>query len=138
MNPMDEIKSDATALLVLKDWLGEGGVPVSPEQANSRALACASGDDGRPCANNIEAGWWDRNVKHPIAVEIIRQLEVKTRLKIETHFDNDLHVCRVCRCCLPLKVHVPIKFVAQHTSPEMVSAMPQFCWQLKEIKSLPI
>lgn len=135
MNLIDELRHDAAGVATLKDWLGDGGIPVPPEQSASRALACTSGDEDRPCPHNIEAGWWSRNVTNPIAQEILKQIEVKNRLKISTPSDAYLHVCSKCRCCLPLKVHAPIKFIAAHLTEETFSSMPAFCWQRQEYEN---
>ncbi len=132
MNLFDELKNDVAGAKVLSDWLGSGGVPVSPDKAYSRALSCVTGDGGDPCPHNRAPTWLD-TAKGVIADEIRKQLEIKTRLKISTPLDDKIFMCDICGCKLSLKVQVPIEHIAAHTSPDVKAKYPPYCWQHKEL-----
>jgi len=124
---INEIRNTAEGAAVLKDWLGEGGVPVSQELAERRAMTCTC------CPMNVAPRWWEK-ARNRVARAMVRQLAVKNSANISTSLDENLHVCKKCGCCLPAKVHVPIKHVADHTRPETLEQMPSFCWVRNEIK----
>jgi hypothetical protein len=126
---INEIRNTVEGAAVLKDWLGEGGTPVSQELAERRATTCVC------CNRNVAPRWWEKMMNR-IAVAIRQQLSVKQKCEIKTSLDDDLHMCQICGCCLQLKVHVPVKHVADHTRPEMLDKMPSYCWIRGEIKDL--
>lgn len=135
MNILETIRNDARGAMLLTDWLGHGGVPVSQEQAEVRALACISGQDGRPCDHNKEADWWER-IKNKIATTIKKQLLVRDTLGLSVSVDEKLNMCSACGCCLRLKVWTPIAHVKQHTPAEKITELPIFCWQRKELEGI--
>lgn len=112
-----------------RDWLGEGGLPVEPIHSQSRANVCVT------CPKNVEKPLQEI-FSAPFALEVKNQIEYKNHLEISVFGENSLHICDVCDCVLKLKVHVPIKFVAQNTTQEVLDAMPDFCWVKQEIKNL--
>jgi hypothetical protein len=136
MSVWDELKTDAKALALLKDWLGDGLTHVTREKADHRALACLRGNEGNPCPHNIEPNWWNR-VRHVIASVIKNQLFLKDKLGMTTTFEKELGMCGICKCCLALKVNVPIEHIRKHTTPETSAAFPEYCWQACELKGLP-
>jgi hypothetical protein len=133
MNLFEELRNDARALALAKDWIGDGGVPVPQEQATRRADACTV-HHGRLCPENVEPGWWDR-FKMAVADTIKAQIELKNRLGLSVPQENNLAMCRACGCCLPLKVHVPISYIAKHTSETVKAKLPPWCWQKQELNS---
>jgi len=133
MNLLQEFKNDVAGLALLKDWLGDGGIPVPTTQAEQRAWACTKGDEGRMCHENVEPGWWNK-VKSSIANTIKMQLEMKHHLKLGSPIDQSLGMCRVCGCCLRLKRHTPIEHINNHTTPEQLAKYSVWCWIKKEIE----
>lgn len=126
----------ADGLQILKDWLGEGAVPIPTNQAQARADVCTKGfrdKDGNPapCPFNT-AGF------KPIAAiaEIIRQqVEKKRELKLTVVGEDSLHTCDICWCHLPLKIHVPLKYIMENTPEPMLEKFRQdqpACWIVKE------
>lgn len=133
MNFLARLKDDAEGLALLKDWLGDGGKIVPPNLSIGRAETCVN-THGKPCSENVEPGWWDR-FKLAVAEVIRNQLELKTRLGIKVPQEKGLAMCRVCGCCLPLKVHVPIGYIAKHTTnPKVRERFPAHCWIKKELE----
>lgn len=108
-----------------KDWLGEGGKPVSKFQATERAFICSI------CPENQYPKWWEHS-KQAIATMMRKHLEYKNQASISTERDADLHMCKVCGCCLPLKVHVPMKHIMAHTDAETLARFPENCWIARE------
>lgn len=133
MNIFDEFRNDVEAALLLRDWLGEGGDPVSQAQADFRADVCLHGNGGEGCPLNVEPNWWDR-VKDAIAETIRAELEVKRRLQLHATGEEHLSMCKPCGCCLKLKVWTPTKHIKAHTSSDTLDKMPGFCWQRIEIE----
>jgi hypothetical protein len=126
LNTLDQIKSTARGVAVLNDWLGGGGQPVSPEQAESRARACI------PCPHNKSPNWWGRT-KNRIAQAIRDNLEAKHKLQLETKWDDALAMCDICGCCNQLSVWTPIDHIKSHTSTETLNSYPDHCWKKQEI-----
>ncbi len=125
MSLLAAIRRTAAGAALLTDWLGEGGDPVSQEQSNARAAICLN------CPNNKEPGWWDRH-SDVIASAIRRTLAIKNDLEYSVALEEDMGMCRVCGCALPLKLHVPTKHIKSHMTPELSQKYPDFCWQKTE------
>jgi len=129
-------KHAAAGVNILKDWLGEGGVPVTPELAQARADVCLKGDqdkDGNPCkCRNNKEGHFFQKLTTAIAKAIHEQRREKLRLGMRVEGEEELHTCTVCDCHLPLKVHVPFKTIAERTSDVQWEEFPEFCWMNKE------
>jgi hypothetical protein len=135
MNPVEEIANNATGLRVIHDWLGDGLQPVSQETANRRSFSCLEGNDGKECPHLHAPRWWE-TYKTPIADAIKRQLEKKADMKLTSRMDEHPRNCGVCGCCMPLKVWVPTKHIAAHTSDETVKKFPAYCFQRIELENL--
>lgn len=128
---IDEARQTANGAAVLDDWLGAGGLPVAQPHAEARATICAE------CPFNIEAGWWHRFFKDPIARAIRRHIEVKNQIGLTVSVEESMHMCKACGCATKLKVWVPIEHIKAHHKPEHNYA-PR-CWVPKEMeqKALP-
>lgn len=135
MSLLQELSNDAKGLMLLKDWLGDGGHPVDRVVAEQRAAICTGGNAGTHCINNVEPNWWNR-VKHAVAEVICDQLSLKHKFSIETSKDVSLHMCKVCGCCLKLKVHTPPEHIAKHTTAPMLEQFPDFCWIKRETQKI--
>jgi hypothetical protein len=44
-----------------------------------------------------------------------------------------LGMCRVCGCCLPLKVWTPAAVLKRHVTPKQLNNAPSFCWMRREL-----
>lgn len=106
---------DSRGALTLVKWLGSGGAPVEESEANERAMVCAS------CPHNA----LKRRIEDRIAREIVKQEEIRLKLRLTTTNDTRLETCDVCGCYLKLKVWVPMRF--QNKS----LPFPNFCWMRK-------
>lgn len=126
MTLLDEIRNDAAGAAILKDWLGDGGAPVAPVVAEARAMVCVN------CPENRAPYWWEK-AKNSIADAIRAHLVVKQQSGLRVSHEDEIHMCRVCGCCLRLKVWVPIEHIKEHTTPETLAKLPSHCWLLKEI-----
>jgi len=106
---------------ILRDWLGEGGKPVPLNVSEKRASICSI------CPKNQHPKWWEKTAE--AAAETMRIfLAHKNSIDLKTPYDEDLGMCVVCKCCLPLKVHTPLEHVLSHTSEEVMNALPEHCW----------
>lgn len=123
----------AAGASTLLDWLGEGGVPVAPELAASRARVCA-GDPADPasaCPQNQPGdllSWFTK----PASELIRKQLEKRKDLNLSTPDDERINICDACGCPLKLKVHVPLADILRRIPAESRSALDPRCWILKE------
>ena len=123
MNPIEEIRKTLDGIQILQAWFGEDGYPVDRALANERAKICET------CVENRGALWWERFSKDPIAQVIKIHLDTKHKAQLTVDNEGKLNMCRLCGCCLMLKVHVPIHFIATHTDP---TKFPEHCWIKKE------
>lgn len=137
MNIVDLIRRVPGVEPTLKDWLGDGGIPVSSRLAEQRANACVFGNGGTHCPKNVEPNWWDRH-KNRIALAIREQLAVKHQLGMFVSKESEIGMCRQCGCCLKLKVWTPIGYVKEHLTDDEVETLPSFCWMKTEIESLAV
>lgn len=135
MSILNEIQNDITGIEALHDWLGDLGEPVHPMVSELRGKICVTGNQGQPCPLNMEPNWWER-VKHRVADWIKRELEIKHTMNLTTPWDSQLHMCKACGCCLPLKVHTPTRVMKEHVRPDQLSQTPSYCWMRKEIEAL--
>lgn len=106
-------------------WLGEGGKPVSHEQAQARADVCLQ------CPYNDASKKTYEIFAAKVASIVRRQIELKNSLKLFVDGEDRLHVCSACLCVLRLKVHAPLKFIVEHTD---TSGQPDYCWIAREMK----
>lgn len=121
---------------ILKDWLGEGGIPVAQELAQQRADVCIKGDrdkDGNPmrCRFNQE-GHFVAKLTAFIAKAIHDQRREKLRMGLRVNGEENLQTCACCSCHLALKVHVSYDVIAARTLEPEWKQFPAFCWMLKE------
>jgi hypothetical protein len=123
-----DFKQMAGAVPILLDWLGEGMKAVPMSDAVTRARICLN------CTQNTAPNWWQKNLSNPIAKVISSQLEYQkgTTSRLPKEFEYDLNMCRICGCCVRLKVWTPIQHIADHTTPEQLEKYPAFCWIKKE------
>lgn len=126
---VDSVKRVSAGVALLVDWLGSGGKPVEAPLAEKRAMVCAS------CPKN-DGGDWKSYFTEPIAEKIRVQLEMKNDLQLRTSHDPHLTVCSACDCPLPLKVHVPIFYILEHTSHDTKTRLDPRCWITAEESAL--
>lgn len=124
-----------TGVATIKDWLGDGGAPVTQAQADQRAETCLRGNDGKECPHLTHPRWWEKT-KGGIAFAIKEQLEAKSDMKLVTELDQVPRLCNVCGCCMPLKAWVPIEHIAAHTPEDLVKKFPPYCRIRQEIENL--
>lgn len=123
----EQFKDGAT---ILKAWLGDGAVPVSPELAQARANICRFGFNGKPCPHNCLGEWKFSDC----AAETIRTWsEFKNRCALAVDGEPELGTCDVCSCALRLKVHVPFRHIYDYTSDQTFSKFPPYCWLAIEL-----
>ncbi len=127
MKLLEEIMNDADGALMIRDWLGHDGIPVHQQAAEYRAEIC------RTCPENRGFLWWEKMTKNPIAAGMRDYIAVKNEMTMRVKSEEDLHLCKVCLCCLPLKIWVPIAHVKAHTSDRVMKRLPDHCWIKKEI-----
>lgn len=120
MTLFDQVKHLANGTQIIREWLGEGGVPVSYEQAQSRALVCLS------CPNNVPGGF----ITDAVANAIKAHLELKAKLSLKVSGERRLAQCSVCQCQLRLKIWCPVDLLRRRALPE--DKLPAHCWQLTE------
>lgn len=114
----------------LTEWLGDGGLAVSHEQASKRATICVH------CIKNRKATVVEALSKGPVAFAILKTLELKERLEMRVPQEKKLHMCGICKCCLPLKVHVPLEYILRGSTMEEIVAFEQVnCWIIRERKT---
>ena len=117
----------------LKDWLGDGGIPVAQELANERSHACAcrNSELGKCPMNNTDPSLLDQ-ATHVLATAIKQQRETKLRMSLKTPDEEKLGTCVACGCDLGLKVWVPLHHILDNTSEETMQRFDPECWILKE------
>src|SRR5258707_10858056 len=126
MSLLDTLRKTTKGLAVITEWLGDGGIPVSKEQAEARSKCCIG------CPENVAPNWWDR-ATGSIAMAMRAMLAVKNECEYHVEREGQIHVCRVCGCCLPTKIWTPIEHVKKHVSDSDFTKYPQHCWIKNEI-----
>lgn len=112
-------------MATLKDWLGDGGIPVRQPLAETRASICEI------CPKNQPGNWWDRLARDVVQI-ILAQRRAKEALNLHVKCEDDLHFCDVCHCHLPTKVFVPIEHIAKRTNEQTWEELPNWCWMQAE------
>lgn len=106
--------------LTMVEWLGEGGKPVEKSVADSRAKMCMG------CKFNGWSSEWNG---------IDRQIKAKEKAGIKNPDESKIGVCLLCRCWLPLKIHVPHKHIRSYQREavrcSIMNEKPD-CWQLRK------
>lgn len=111
---------------LMREWLGDGGIPVDRSQSEWRATVCIA------CPMNRGGGFWGR-IKRNVASLINETIAVRNRLEVSTPYDSKLQICSVCHCALKLKVHVPLKFLLETLNPDHEEEFRSVrCWIMKE------
>lgn len=105
---------------VLTSWLGSGGKTIFKDEAELRAKICES------CPLNVAPKWWEKITKDPIAEGMRMTLELKHGMNLSVSNEDSLGVCKVCGCCLPLKIWVPIEHIRNQVG--NLHDAPDFCW----------
>lgn len=115
----------ASGIQILKDWLGDGAVPVPATLSQDRTDVCLNCKFNVPGFKPVAA----------IAEAIRLQVEKKNELKLSVKGEADLHTCDICWCHLPLKVHVPMRHILDNTPAPMIDKFQQeqpLCWIVTE------
>lgn len=123
--PSVRIKRARDGVWILKEWLGQGAVPVAASLAQTRADICLT------CPKNVEAGDWITLITGSVAETIRAIRNLKSEMKLSVSGEEKLKTCDACGCDLPLKVHVPIEHLNEGTSAESKAKLDPRCWQLK-------
>lgn len=116
---------------VLRDWVGDGMIPVPLEQAQSRANTCAD------CIFNQEKVPL-AFISGPIAEIIHAQLKKKSEMGVLVNNEDALRNCAICGCVLKLKVHVPLRHILEGTPDAMIDKFRQqanHCWLVRELET---
>lgn len=119
---LNRIRGIARGAATLADWVGEGGIPVSPVVANARARICAG------CPLNVPSEGFVDSVTGALADAIHRQVVIKNAIGLSTDVEDKLQTCDACGCFLRLKVWVPLNVIAERTDPETEERLVPNCW----------
>lgn len=109
---------------------GFGDSPPSQEVAQSRANACLHGEEGNPCRFNHRGGFSLTALASSI-IHAQRQKKLELNLRVEG--EENLGVCRVCSCYMPLKVWLSTKILFDHTDDSAIQRFPDWCQIKKEL-----
>lgn len=120
------------AKAILDDWIGDGAVPVSRIQANTRASTCIE------CPKHHKEPWWNLEAKarDVVAIEIRRQIEFKNRLDLTLDREEEVSTCRACWCCMRLKCWTPLEHILAHLPAKTLTEFPSNCWIVAEAQQL--
>jgi len=119
------VKHAAVGKRIMVEWLGSGAVPVPIAIAQKRANVCLKCDHNKNGHSILK-------LTADTVRAIAEQMQAKDSMKLRVNGEEDLHSCEVCECPLPLKVHVPLKHILEHTEEETLNDLPTHCWMLTE------
>lgn len=114
-----------TGVKTLRNWLGEGGVPVAKELSDQRSSVCSV------CPKNIAGDWLSMFVK-PVSKILMAQIEDRNNMRLSTPNDDRIGLCDACGCPLKLKVHVPVDVIRRHMEAPEKEKLDPGCWILSE------
>lgn len=126
MSVRNRIQQANQARHILNDWLGEGGQPVTLEDAQRRADICTKGCDGEMCPCNDADPSWTWNLVSQFYIS--RQMALKETMKLHLKDEDKLHTCSKCGCVLRLKVWTPFQHIFRHMSDQQFDQFPDWCW----------
>lgn len=134
-NHLNILKAIANGTQTLLDWHDEGFAPIEQSAAQDRADICTGRLDGSPCPSNQNRTF---SIAATVAGVVHRQIEVKNGMKLSVMGEENLHICMVCRCLLPLKVWTPMDLIMAHTDAVMLNEFNKFpkCW-INKTKNTP-
>lgn len=132
VNELSAIKNGAKTLL---DWGEAGFVPVEQSVAQARSDVCAKSFDGNPCPHNQKKLI---DFTSPAAAAIKSHIESKNQMKLSVDGEQNLNVCMICRCWLPLKVWTPMETLLACTPEKVLNDFKEKyppCWMITETKT---
>jgi hypothetical protein len=121
INIWDRVKNLANGAVTIVEWLGEGGIVVDYQTAQSRAITCLK------CPQNQKGDI----VTSTVAMAIKRHLEVKNLLNLKVQGEKKLGQCKVCRCVIRLLIWEEQSRVKEQLKYEDQSQYPAECWKIK-------
>lgn len=121
----------ADGAIILKEWLGEGGIPVAQNLAQSRADVCLK-HGGNGCPANARKTMWSW-LSVPVANTVLRWIEHKNKMNLHVDGEENLGTCSACLCELTVKIWCPMKHIQEHSDPRVIEQMPSHCWVKSEI-----
>lgn len=116
MSVFNTARRKLDGLRILAEWLGEGGLAVDREVAQSRADICLV------CPKHVRGG----ELTEAVALKIKEQIEFKNVMELRVRGEKQLHTCGVCQCVLRLKCWLPLKKILP--TPEEMNDYPSECW----------
>lgn len=129
MNELSAIKNGANTLL---DWGEKGFVPVEHSVAQARSDVCSKSHKNKRCPYNEKK---TIDFTSPAAAAIKSHIESKNAMKLSVDGEENLKVCMICRCWLPLKVWTPMETLLACTPVEVLNDFkvkwPK-CWMITE------
>ena len=136
---LQSLSNVVNGALILKDWLGDGGVPVADSLAKARAKVCVNdcADPDRADTGhfyNRPPGFFSK-ITSAVADAILEQRREKLNLGLALPDEDKLHTCAVCDCNLELKPWVPMDVIMKRTPPETLAKFPKHCWMVTENRS---
>jgi hypothetical protein len=133
---LQSLSNAGKGALILKDWLGEGGIPVADSLAQARAKVCV--EDCSDPARAEEGHFYNRppgffaKITGAVAQAILEQRREKLNLGLTLKDEDKLHTCAVCDCNLELKPWVQMDIILNRTPPETLAQFPKHCWMVTE------
>ena len=128
MNILEQAKKIPHGIAVITEWLGSGGIVVSPEESQARADICnGNTPSGHRCPHNVT----NPTVTKAVALAVKKYLSVKNAVNLRVRGEKALGTCDICSCVLRLQVHEPQEKVRRDLTDEEKDLLPKFCWKLK-------
>lgn len=121
-------KATKAGIGVWIEQFGPDGKPVAQELAEKRAAVCAGDGSHPPCPHNDLAVRLEDLFILPASNSIKFVYEMMRDLKLQVSRQDQLGVCRLCLCPLKSKVHTKLEIVMRHVTPDILQALPDFCW----------
>jgi len=111
----------AAGASVLVRFINNSSEAVSRDVSERRATVCAV------CPQN-KSGDLSSFFTVPVSNAIRAALNLKRDMKLETSKDQSLGVCLACGCPLRLKLHLPIRMIAEGLTAESRLELDSKCW----------
>lgn len=120
MSLLEQAKKYIHGEEILRQWVGDGAVPVERELAEKRAAVCLKCPKNEPGFVPVET----------VALAIKKLVSFKNDMQLRVNGERSLFTCSACSCPLRTKIWIPFERIAPDEQEKQL--LDAACWLLHE------